>query len=100
MHVTKRTEHEISKDISMWKGDPEPLVRSVILSKEKDKYHLLRGIALYENTYFNSQQIKEFINELKEFSKELGQEGRTEIESLIKFAETIELGDFLYFSGV
>lgn len=100
MYVTKKSEHEISKNLSTWKGNPEGLIRAVISLNDSNKYPLLNGVALYEDTYFNTQQTKELINELKKLRMVLAeQEGLDEINELTKFAETVELGEFLYFCG-
>lgn len=68
MYVAKKQEN--SKDKIVWDGNPESLVRTITASKS-GKYPLLRGIALYEATFFNSQQVKELVSELEAFKQTL-----------------------------
>lgn len=97
MYVIKQKED--SSDKVVWEGNPEGFIRS-ITSNKKNKSPLLRGIALYEDTYFNSQQTKDLVNELNNIKEKISdQKEKKELESLITFAQTVDIQEHLVFIG-
>ncbi|MES2436606.1 MAG: hypothetical protein V4519_01215 [Patescibacteria group bacterium] len=100
MYIKKQLEDGGNKII--WKGNvsfPEKMIN--IISKIDTRiYPLLKGIASYEDTYFNSQQTKDLIEELQSFKDSLTDEkDKEEIESLVKFAKDIDMQEHLVFVG-
>lgn len=97
MYIAKQGEDKSNKVV--WEGNPEGFIRS-ITPEEFDEFPVLRGIALYEDTYFNSQQIAGLIEELKKLQVKFSdQKDKDELESLISFASTVELQEHLVFVG-
>lgn len=100
MHVQKQNEDGTNQIV--WEGNypyPEKLLDQIGSLNPSDGT-LLRGIAPYEDTYFNSQQTKNLIDELEQLKDALNDSGdRRAIESLIKFAGTVELQEHLVFIG-
>lgn len=97
MHLIKQNEDQSDKVV--WQGDPEGFIRSV-KPEEFAEFPLLRGIALYEDTYFNSQQIKDIIAELENFKKKFSKEkDRKDLDDFIEFAKTVDMQQHLVFVG-
>lgn len=97
MYLAKQTEDQSNK--STWDGDPEGFIRS-IKPDEFNQYPLLRGVALYEDTYFNFQQVKDLIIELENLRKKFSDEqDKEDMASLIDFAKTVDMQEHLVFVG-
>lgn len=100
MHVRKQSENGTNSVV--WKEDypyPEKFLDQ-IEPATANSYPLLRDIAPYENTYFNSQQTKSLIGELEHLKMAItDSEDKKALEGLIEFARTVELQEHLVFIG-
>lgn len=95
MYAIKQSEN---KEKKIWDGNPEGFVR-LVQTLVKTDYPLLSGIALYEDTYFNHQQIPMFITELKRLLIIIKPEDKNEVQNFIDFASAVELGEHLIVIG-
>lgn len=89
--------NEKNEDLSVWEGNPESLVRTVY---ERDDSPFLKGIGLYEDTYFNSSQIRTVKQELLNLLDVLdSKDAKSDISSLLAYIDKIEMGEYVVFVG-
>ena len=84
--------------ISTWDQFPDSLIRSIHeLNAESDndiKLPLLNGVGLYQDTFFNTRQLKMILTELELFKKITeNKEAQSVADSLIEYINTVDLDD-------
>lgn len=93
-HINERRER-----IEVWNGASERLIPTFVKHRDPDKYPLLSGIEPYQDTYFNTKQIVDLVNELNNFKAEFKDDVKQQIDDLIKFAKKIDIHEYLRFVG-